>query len=370
MIKILLASDLHLGIRDRNIPITDVVRINTFRRIAALACEHDLFLIAGDLIHHAGVTDEIIEFITAEFARIAAQGAWIVYTPGDAELGDDGAIPPCLQLLEVARLFTPSNFSDPLLFEKDGERVFIYGLPGDVKTDIGRITRAEREGFHVGLFHACVNLTDDERESGVVILKKKDLKALDLDFYALGHDHNYKIYKNQGIVIGAYPGSPEASGYGETGERFVLSLAVEEGKVQQIKRLTVNTKTLNEITVDATGLGGQKELLERVEECKSAGSVVRLAIRGERNFRWSAVELDEYRAHFDALVISDESIPTLEVVAGEYCAAAGLKGEFFSVLSEKLEKEGIPAGVDGGALGEILLRIASDGEREREGARC
>ncbi len=370
MIKILLTSDLHLGIRDRNIPITDVVRINTFRKIAALACEHDLLFIAGDLVHHAGVTDEIIEFITAEFGRITEHGTGIVYTPGDSELGDDGIIPPYLQMLDVARLFTPSNFSDPLLFEKDGERVYVYGLPGDAKTDIGRIERADPEGFHVGLFHACVNLADDERESGVIVLKKKDLKALNLDFYALGHDHNYKIYKNQGVVIGAYPGSPEASGYGETGERFVLSLVVGEGRVQQIKRLTVNTKTLNEVTVDATGLGGQQDLFERVEECKSPGSVVRLVISGERNFRWNAVEMDEYRANFDALVVCDESTPTLKVIASEFCAAGGMKGEFFSLLAGKLEGEGIPADVDRGALEKILLQLASDGDRAQEGPRC
>ena len=81
-IKILLISDLHLGMERENSLISGEERLITFRRIISLAHKHDILLIAGDLIHDENIDSNILIYWKKNFHLCLKQGKEIFYHPG------------------------------------------------------------------------------------------------------------------------------------------------------------------------------------------------------------------------------------------------------------------------------------------------
>ena len=361
MIKILLTSDIHLGMDDTKAPVPGMIRAGTFRKIAALAREHDVLLIAGDLFSEGEVDAEIAELVSEEFSRIRNKGTEIVLTPGDCEMNREGGADPLLNLLNVSRVFDEVSDSEPFIVTREGQSVYIYGVPPVNSSALQGITRQSDEGFHIGLFHGDINLNGEMEHDGSLVITKHDLKRMNLDFYALGHHHNYKLYKNLGVVIGAYPGSPEAVSFGETGERYVLSMIVGGDRIQQIKRLTVNSKIVEMLEIDCTMLNGSQEIIKQLEECSSRRKILKLRLTGVRNFSCKADDLAAAGDGFDTLIFSDESLPTIEVLINNYKNENTLKGDFFSILEDRYSSNTIPVDIDLERLNRVLNRVSAGG---------
>ncbi|MGL4368195.1 MAG: metallophosphoesterase family protein, partial [Spirochaetota bacterium] len=221
MIRILLTSDLHLGSKDEDTPVLHRERILTFKKILSLAKDHDLILIAGDLFDSPSPDQSVIDEVSQLVAAASKKGTRILLTPGDKEsIPGENSSP--LSRLCIDRVFSDDPEAAPYLFEKNGEKLFVYGLPAHSEKDITSIAKAAEEGFHIGLFHTQFDMTDGIEENPLAKIKKKDIKSLALDFYALGHNHSFTLYKYIDKIIGAYPGSPEPVYCNETGDRYVI----------------------------------------------------------------------------------------------------------------------------------------------------
>ena len=93
-IKILLTSDIHLGLGGAGAPVPEKARMNTFKRIVSLAREHDILLIAGDLIDCVALDKETLDVIRAEFNGLRESNVEILLTPGPGELTPEKTVAP------------------------------------------------------------------------------------------------------------------------------------------------------------------------------------------------------------------------------------------------------------------------------------
>jgi len=345
-IKILFMSDLHLGVKNDLIHIPNYARVSTFRRIMAIAKVHDLLLIGGDLIDNSETGSDTIELIKTEFNKLRNENTEIVYTPGIGELSSQGSIPSFVLDFNASCLFSNIINSTPYLYIKDDQKLYIYGVPATAGYDISMIKKISDEGFHIGLFHVNFDFDGNANDSLVYKLQKNDIKALGLDFYSFGFSHNFKMFKISDRIIGVCPGSPESTSFDEPGDRYVVSIVIKDNKLYQIKRLTVNSMKLYRNSFDCSNLATMGPMKELLEVNKSKKVIQRLTITGERKFVLHKTELEKYNNEFFKLDIIDESMPTIDALIEEFQYENSLRGEFFKILKEQIDRNNVPHDVD------------------------
>ena len=369
-IKILFMSDLHLGINNDDIHIPHYARTSTFRRIMAIAKVHDILLIGGDLIDNRAIGGDIIDIIKTEFKKVKDADTQIVYTPGIGELSGQGTIPSFMHDLNASCIFSSAPNPTPYLYMKDNQKLYIYGMPAAAGCDISMIKKISGDGFHIGLFHVNFDFDKDNNNSPVYKLQKNDIKTLELDFYAFGFCHNFKMFKIMDRIIGVCPGSPEATTFDETGDRYVISVIIKENKLYQIKRLTVNSMKLHRHLFDCSGMATTGPIKELLENNKSKKIIQKLIITGERDFVLHESELLKYKNDFFRLDIIDESIPTVESLIEEFQYENSLRGEFYKTLKEHIDRNDIPHDIDAKDLAKSLNKITRNGFHNLEEWLC
>ncbi|HOT46080.1 MAG TPA: metallophosphoesterase [Spirochaetota bacterium] len=369
-IKILFMSDIHLGIRPNDTHIPDYARINTFKRIAAIARGHDLFLIGGDLIDNASVGSDIIDIIKTEFRALRNAGTEIAYTPGKGELTGRNVIAPAVLDLNASCLFSSSMTATPYLYMKNGQKVYVYGLSGSLGYDLSKVKKISEEGFHIGLFHADFDFDNEKNDYLVYRLQKNDIKTLGLDFYAFGYCHSFKMFKIMDRIIGVCPGSPEATTFDETGDRYIISIVIKENRLYQIKRLTVNSMKLCRNQVDCSSLVTMGPIKELLENNRSKKAIQQVVLTGERDFVLRQYEIQNYRNEFFRLDFVDRSVPTIGSLIEEFQYENSLRGEFYKIIKEQIEQGGLPHDVDKADFAMSLNKITREGFTNLEDWLC
>ena len=340
-VKILFTSDIHLGITESATGIPDSSRVNTFRKISAIAKSHDILLIAGDLIDNTDIKNEMLDVIKAEFISMQNNNTAILYTPGPGELSDNRVIPSFLYDLQATHIFSRTDQIEPYEFSKEGQKIFFYGIPAVNGYDISKIKKASNEGFHIGLFHVDFAINHDNSGSSTYKLNKDDFKSLDLDFYALGHRHNFKMFKIDDKIIGAYPGSPEATSFDETGDRYAISLFIKNNQISQIRRLSVNTMKINRIEANCDEHTGIDQIIGQMENEKARNIIIKIFFSGKRNYIIDLNRLKSYENSYYSLDIIDDSIPSIDVLIQEYENENSIRGEFYRILKYKINNNNI-----------------------------
>ncbi|MBP7734552.1 MAG: metallophosphoesterase [Spirochaetes bacterium] len=360
-IKILFMSDIHLGIRNNEIHIPDYARVNTFKRIAAIARGHDLFLIGGDLIDGGTVGNDTIDLIKNEFRGLRSAGTEIVYTPGRGELNNKDTVMPFVLDFNASCLFSSTTAPAPYLYMKNGQKVYVYGLSGTMGYDISKIKKISDEGFHIGLFHVDFDFDNEKNDFLVYRLQKNDIKALGLDFYAFGFCHSFKMFKIMDRIIGVCPGTPEATSFDEMGDRYVISIVIKENRLYQIKRLTVNSMKLYRNLVACSDLLTMGPIKELLENNKSKKTIQQIIMTGKRDFVLRQYELQKYKNEFFKLDLVDKSEPTIDSLIEEYQYENSLRGEFYKIIKEQIDQGGLPHDIDKSDLAASLNKITRDG---------
>ncbi|HOD15432.1 MAG TPA: metallophosphoesterase [Spirochaetota bacterium] len=369
-IKILFMSDIHLGMRNSEIHIPDYSRVNTFKRIAAIAREHDIFLIGGDLIDGGLVGSEILELVKSEFRALRNAKTEIIYTPGTGELDAGGSAHPFMPDFNASCIFSSVTNSTPYLYMKNGQKLYVYGVPATSGYDISKIRKISDEGYHIGLFHVDFDFDGDPSDVPVYRIQKNEIRALGLDFYAFGFNHNFRMFKILDRIIGVCAGSPESTSFDETGDRYVISIIVRENRLYQIKRLTVNSMKLYEDRIDCAGLVTMGPLKELLENNKSKKSIQRLVLEGPRDFVLRLDDLQKYRNEFFRMDIIDRSIPTIDALIEEFQYENTLRGEFFKLLKERIDGGGMPHEIDMKDLAVSLATVTRNGFNNLEEWLC
>ena len=346
-IKILLTSDIHVGLDKKGFLISEKIRNSTFKKIISLARDHDLLLIAGDLIDNVNIDIKLLNMIKSEIKFLQDNGTEVIYTPGLGELKEDGTVSSVVSDLNVKYIFNNPEFTGPYNFKYDDQNIYIYGKPAVNGNDLSNIKKETLDGFHIGLFHVDYDskVNNDLSELQAYSIDKNDIRELDLDFYALGHNHKFKIFKAVDRIIGVYPGSPESSSYKETGDRYVISIEINNNEIQYIKRLTVNSLKIDEIVYDCSNGKDFNSVMEDMLEKKSKRVIQRLILKGERNFEIPK-QLKILKNVFYNFQIIDESNFSLDFLLNEYADENSIRGEFYKILKEKIEQNEISKEID------------------------
>lgn len=366
MVRIILTSDLHLDAPERDTPVKHRERLSTFRKIALLARDYDILLIAGDLFDSPDQNERSVNEVAKMLSALRESGTKVLFVPGDRDSRKGERTSRVLSLPFDKVFADESADRSPFFFRKDNQTIYIHGVPASADFDLTSIERKPDDGFHIGLFHAAF---DDESGRGVPSIRKDEIRSLKLDFYALGHSHSFKLYKYADRIIGAYPGSPEAVSDAETGDRYVLSLSIENNALSQIKRLTINTVTVIRHTVDC-GASTREEVLAFLEEKASTRCALRLALTGERNFPLGADILHSFTPRYYSFELEDRSVVPLDLLVSELETENSLRGTFFSMLRERLDKGSFPGDIDRDELSMILGKMTASGISHSEEWLC
>ena len=333
-IKILLISDIHLGIEGINPIISKEERLKTFDKIIGVANDHDILLIAGDLINDENIDSIYFDILNEKFSSLIDEGKEIFYTPGYGELTSQDSINE--RCLNLKTTFTFSDDKGYMIKSSKGE-IFIYGLWSKNASDEWDIVRSREDGFHIGLFYADFN-PQINNFSDKLSIKKNNIKKMNLDFYALGKNHTFKMFKLYNKIIGAYPGSAESCSIDECGDRFAVSMEVEDNELRNIKKIAVNSGKILSDEIDCGSIFNHTALIEKIKSSYPADSIINITLAGDRDFVIDNNFITELSEFFRGVKIRDISIPSLKVMIEENAGNDSLKGLFFQILNEKINK--------------------------------
>lgn len=350
-IKLLLTSDLHLGIDRAGSLNIRGERIETFRKIMAQAAKHDILLIAGDFIDRNIDEDDFFDIVVPELEILKNSGVEIFYTPGLEEIRANPEITGSISALENCHFFSDNS---PAAYIKSAKGpVFIYGIQAESRHGFASIIRNSSKGFHIGLFYSGFN----PRVQGIShdsCIDKNIIKEMNLDFYALGSSHSFKMFKSLNRIIGAFPGSPEPCSIEEWGDRFAISMEVENNAILNIKRIPLNTASITCTIIDCSSLKSEGELIEAIKSQQTDKGYINIMLNGIRSFPLTDRLTKELKGLFNGIQISDRTAASLDMQISLFSPEDSLRGEIFRTISEKIKNREFPADMSIEAMARVL----------------
>ena len=327
MISILLMSDIHFG--NTTLPfIDDSVRLTTFQKICMIARTHTIFIIAGDLFEGAIANTPYLTVLQQSLHALLQEGITVLYIPGEAEMRDSAGA-ATIKEIPVTALLDSENAH--FVYTANNEELHFYSG----RDTIQNITKISSDGFHIGIFHVELNQNNsalDNHSFSVALLK-----SMPLDFYALGHHHNFSMFKYKDKIIGAYPGSPEAVALHETGDRYVLSITVDNNEIQQIKRITVNTIRIENLIIVCDEIHSDEDIKKRVQPYNKHNVVLHCILEGKRSF--DANSINNMCDKCAGVIVDDRSRPSAQYICAQYEKERTLRGYFFTELQKSIPHE-------------------------------
>jgi DNA repair exonuclease SbcCD nuclease subunit len=360
-IKLLLTSDLHLGIDKKGYLNLWNERVETFRRIMIQAAKHDILLIAGDFFDRELEKALFFEYAAPEFTTLIENGTEIFFTPGPGDLNTDIVIMDYISGLDKCYYFSDQTVDD---YIKSGKGdLYIYGLQANSKHSPESISRCSKKGFHLGLFYADYNPGSRELFSKDCI-DRESMKNMNMDFYALGKSHTFKMFKSQNKILGASPGSPEPCSIDEYGDRFVISIEINNSSISNIKRIPVNTGAIKSCEINCSVFENENELIEKIKTFSPENKIFNITLTGTRFFEFKNLE-NELNGFFKGLQITNRTTPSLNIQILTCCGDNSLMGEIYRTLEKIIEEKNIPENINHEALARVLhFRFSSPLNRE------
>ena len=345
--KILITSDIHFGRTGDGNFVPESERIQTFKNITALAKEHDLLFVAGDLIDSSNISIDLRNMIANEFKEVRATGTEILYTPGIGEQDKDEELHGLIYDFGVSRIFSKQKRFEPYSIEIGTEQLRIYGEPSSPDFSILNVKREDLSGFHIGLFH-CETEVD-----------KLEIPVPGYDFYVLGYGHTSRIFKSSDGVIGANSGSPVAVELKETGERYVISISISDGKIINVERIPVNSVQILNIEINCNNFSTSENLKNLLLEKASTANILHVSLSGEYDFSIKEV-IENIKDQFCDIVITDNAIPSFKYYTTMYENEKSIRGEFFRILKEQLSQDNQSAPSFSQLTGIVIALLADD----------
>ncbi|MCX7679074.1 MAG: DNA repair exonuclease [Spirochaetes bacterium] len=355
MFSFLLFSDLHLGATEYG-PSDDENRFETLKKIIRIGMEHDLILIAGDLFH-GKPSPENFSKVEKIFSDCEKNGKKILIAPGEHEIGDDNKPYAELFNLPACVVFSNSIKGNEFFFDKDGEQICIVGVPSSSPRLFPIIDKINKKHFVIGLFHGEVNLDQQECSPNTIIFTKNDIIKSGIDFFALGHVHQFKAFKHKNQIIGVYAGSPEPFTFQEKGDRFAVSVIVQNNHVSNLKRIAVNSIVAEECVFSCIDFDSMQKLFEAIESRASKRKSLRVILQGTRHFLIDTESIEKLQNSFFRFVWEDLSEPSLEMLIAQFRGYKCFRGDFFNRLSEELKEGKIPMGIEKEDIARLLWSL-------------
>ncbi|MBN1501602.1 MAG: metallophosphoesterase [Spirochaetes bacterium] len=359
MIKILLTSDLHLGDKPDKNHASYEDRMIVFSNIIENAMIHDILLISGDLFHNFEPDEELIGRVNELFCKLKDHGTQIVILPGEHEI-QNNEISENLKNLDADILFgLHGDEINTETLEIKNEKIIFYPHPSPDERILSQVRKSETAGFHLGVFHIDLN-EQNMKNNLFTYIQKED----HLDFYALGHDHNLKIFKYQNRIIAAFPGAPHIMDDSDLKTRHVLSLTVENGRMTDIKRLAISAKKTISLEFDCSFFKSTEEILNKIKPYSSEKTRLHLTLTGNRIYEIDTDFLNSVRDLFYQTEITNNSVTDIQNFIKESYNDNSLKGEFFNALSSGIQSDS--DSFDNEIIAQILSKFPIEDSQQAE----
>ncbi len=350
-VRILHLADVHLGAPLGNFGSYAARRGDeldqAFRRAvdAALAERVHAVLIAGDLFDTHRPDVGTVALARRELARLEEAGIRVLAVPGTH---DSLLHPDCVyrrESLPFARLFDGPTFAGPERVETDGAVLWVYGIACDPRRQAagwGTLERVPEGGIHVALAHAaCRDRPDWTIPPEDLPFDEGDLPGLGMDYVALGHYHNHRLFEGEsGRILGAYPGSVEGRDWTETGPRHALLVEWEAGsRTPSVRPIPVHSRILETCELDIGGSDSEAEVRELIRERCALEILWRIVLVGEPEtpLRPDSIAADLEAAYGHIQIADLTTLVTSRLVA-QLCEEQTVRGEFFRRLVEERER--------------------------------
>lgn len=316
-----------------------------FRRAvdAALEARAHAVVIAGDLFDTFRPEPAAVNLARSELGRLKEAGVKVFAVPGSH---DSTAFAGCVyhhETLPFHHFFDRPTFDEPASLEVAGVPLFVHGIAYDPRragSGWDTLSRTRQEGIHVALVHAACRFDPDEPIGEEDLpFREQDLAGFGMDYVALGHHHDLRIFESDGRVVGAYSGSIEGLDWTETGPRHVLVVEwTAPGSAPTVRPVEVQSRRLERREVDVTGAGDEAEIATAVEsECDPAW-LWEVTLVGEPEVvpRPRAVEAT-LAPRYGHLRIDDATSLTRSQILAQRREEETVRGAFFRRLVERRE---------------------------------
>ncbi|MBI2608618.1 MAG: DNA repair exonuclease [Deltaproteobacteria bacterium] len=368
-LKILHTADIHLG--SKFLFLEDYAEqreqdfIKTFHRICLTAIEQkvDLVLIAGDLFDSPHPTPFVVEESKKGFTKLLQNNIEVTLIAGthdDIIASDSVYHDPFWNQFHFLK---EPILSKPKELTLKGIPLYLYGVSYntlDFKDPLPSMRRVEVKGLHLGLLHCSIK---DNPEWSVMAKDLpcdiKELFELKLDYLALGHYHNYRLYEETGCFI-SYCGSSEGKRFHEIDERFVNIIEFENDKLI-VRKHAIQSKKMLSQNIDLTTISDEKHLIQTLNKLGGEDILALITLEGSPDFQIYSDKIHETcKKNFAYLKLKDnvhvlKSLP-IELIEKEDT----VRGLFVRKLQDKMKKEPEKEKIYEAALKEGLLYFSKD----------
>lgn len=272
--RFLHTGDLHLDspfvglTREAPASVADVLReatLRSWKAIVQLALEQhvDFLLVAGDVFEQANHTLRGQIAFRDGLAELALAGiaSFVVTGNHDPLSGWE----PSVAWPELAHRFPARNITSKPVVRNGEEIARVYGVSYHVRDVTANLaTRFHRDPdvpFAIGLLHT--NVGAEEGAGNYAPCTMADLRAADMDYWALGHIHRHRILADGRPTV-VYCGNPQGRDPGEAEPRGCYVVTVDDAGDIHPEFHPADVVRWQLLDVSIAGIVGEEALIERV----------------------------------------------------------------------------------------------------------
>lgn len=308
MLKIIHAADIHLDSAFSGISDSSKMAVRredmraSFAKIVEMAKNADFLLIAGDLFDGALVTRTTLDFLKQQFAKISDTPVFIC--AGNHDAFTEESVYKSFDFGENVYIFGHSAEC------VETEKADIYGISfpnSNVEASLlSKFQIKHPEKINILVMHG--NLAGE----GYNPIRLQEIADSGMDYIALGHIHKTSGLNKNGGTYFAYPGCPEGRGFDETGEKGVLALELEKGKVQATF-VPVQERMYIEEQVDVSGLVTYEDIEQKIRSVLCGERhIYRIVLCGTAAFPVDTAVLKEKIEGF-SVTVQDATKPKTDI---------------------------------------------------------
>lgn len=319
-----------------------------FRRAVGVAIHEraQIVVVAGDLFDTFDPEPAVVNLARRELGRLREAGIKVFGVPGTH---DSLAFAGCVyrtETLPFHHFFDAPTFAEPAILEVEGAPVVIHGIAYDPERSgdgWSSLARTREDGIHLAVAHAACRFNPEWPIAAEDLpFREEDLAGLGMDWVALGHYHNLRVFESGGRAVGAYPGSVEGRDWTETGPRHVLVVEWERaGEPPTVRPVEVQSRVLEARELDVSGVVGQDEIAAAIEAACDPAALWKVELTGEPETvpRPRTIE-STLQPRYGHLQVDDATTLIASHVLAERAEEETVRGEFFRRLVERRDTAG------------------------------
>lgn len=332
--RVLLTSDVHLGMKFANVNYPDDLRKSLvearFRVVDRLievanAEECDLFVVAGDLFDRVRVAEE--DILKAAHSLSEFQGELVAVLPGN----HDYLVPDRSDLWDRFEEHAGDNVlvmreTRPHSLVQHGLDAVLYSAPCSSKHSasnavswMGDVERDDSVRHHIGIAHGSLEGFSPDFDKTYYPMTERELLSYGLDLWLLGHTHVQYPTVAGSMDRVFYAGTPEPDGFGCAHEGKAWLLDIDKGGAVVPMSLSTGVYRFLHDSVELATVADCESLRTKYHEHESEKALVKLKLSG-RLAEEAYESLDEIREVVKEQVLYldwDDSLVTREVTTGE-----------------------------------------------------